>query len=212
MKKSIILLFAITLFFAGCKKDEPLERGNLILNGHAMVDLGLPSGLLWATCNVGASSPEDYGDYYAWGELQPKSYYDEASSSTYGQNVADISGNAQYDVAAALWGNGWRMPTEADFEELMKECTWKHAKVDDIYGNDIEGQMVTGPNGKSIFFPFTGYMAWGSLIWSHQAYYWTSTPDGKNFARRITFDYDADDYLVLPDNKWYGSGVRPVKK
>lgn len=192
--------------------DDPNEPDDPQDGGGEYVDLGLPSGLKWATCNLGATRPEEIGDYYAWGELQPKSYYDEASSSTYGQNVADISGNAQYDVAAALWGNGWRMPTEADFEELMKECTWKHAKVDDIYGNDIEGQMVTGPNGKSIFFPFTGYMAWGSLIWSNQAYYWTSTPDGKNFARRITFDYDADDYLVLPDNKWYGSGVRPVKK
>ena len=192
--------------------DDPNEPDDPQDGGGEYVDLGLPSGLKWATCNVGATRPEEFGDYYAWGELEPKSYYDESNSLTFGQNVADISGNAQYDVAAALWGNGWRMPTEADFEELAKECTWKHTKVDDIYGNDIEGQMVTGPNGKSIFLPYAGYMAWGSIMSSYKAYYWTSTPDGKNFARRITFDYDADDYLVLPDNKWYGSSVRPVKK
>ncbi|MBR4156463.1 MAG: carboxypeptidase regulatory-like domain-containing protein [Bacteroidales bacterium] len=188
--------------------DDPSEPDG----GGVCVDLGLPSGLKWATCNVGATRPEEVGSYYGWGELEPKSYYDESSSPTYGQNVADISGNAQYDVATALWGNGWRMPTQADFEELAKECTWKHTKVDDIYGNDIEGQMVTGPSGKSIFFPFTGYMAWESLIWSYKAYYWTSTPDGKNYARGITFDYDAEDYLILPNYKWYGCCIRPVKK
>lgn len=192
--------------------DDPSEPDDPQDGDGVYVDLGLPSGLKWASYNVGATRPEEFGNYYAWGELEPKSYYDENNSSTYGQNVADISGNSQYDVAAALWGDGWRMPTEADFEELMKECTWTHTKVDDIYGNDVEGQMVTGPNGKSIFFPYAGYMAWEYPMNPYKAYYWTSTPDGSNHARRIAFDYDAEDYLFLSDYKWYGCSVRPVKK
>ena len=192
--------------------DDPNEPDDPQDGDAEFVDLGLSSGLKWASCNVGATRPEESGNYYAWGELEPKSSYDEDNSVTYGQNVADISGNVQYDVAAARWGDGWRMPTEADFEELVRECTWEHTKVDDIYGNDIEGQMVTGPNGKSIFFPYAGYMAWEYPMNPYKAYYWTSTPDGSNYARRIAFDYDAEDYLMLSDYKWYGCSVRPVKK
>ena len=196
----------------GGNPDDPNEPDDPQDGDAEYVDLGLSSGLKWATCNVGATRPAGYGNYYAWGELEPKSSYDEDNSLTYGQNVADISGNVQYDVAAARWGNGWRMPTEADFEELVRECTWKHTMVDDIYGNDIEGQMVTGPNGKSIFFPYAGYMAWEYPMNPYKAYYWTSTPDGSNYARRIAFDYDVEDYLMLSDYKWYGCSVRPVKK
>ena len=192
--------------------DNPGEPDDPQDGDVEYVDLGLSSGVKWATYNVGATRPEELGNYYAWGELEPKLSYGEDNSVTYGQNVADISGNVQYDVATARWGSGWRMPTEADFEELVRECTWKHTMVDDIYGNDIEGQMVTGPNGKSIFFPYAGYMAWEYPMNPYKAYYWTSTPDGSNYARTITFDYDAEDYLMLSYYKWYGCSIRPVKK
>ena len=89
------------------------------INGHDFVDLGLPSGLKWATCNVGASSPSEYGNYYAWGEVEPKESYTQENCLTWGQEIGDISGNPQYDAARANWGGTWRMPTKSEFEELI---------------------------------------------------------------------------------------------
>uniref|UniRef100_UPI0025B2398C PEGA domain-containing protein n=2 Tax=uncultured Muribaculum sp. TaxID=1918613 RepID=UPI0025B2398C len=86
--------------------------GNTI-NGHEYVDLGL--SVKWAACNVGASSPEDYGNYYAWGETATKAEYTESNSKTYGKTMGDISGNPQYDAARANWGGTWRLPTKAEF-------------------------------------------------------------------------------------------------
>ena len=93
--------------------------------GHEYVDLGLPSGLKWATCNVGAEKPEDYGDYFAWGEIETKSEYTESNSLTHGKQMDDISGDVQYDVAAANWGDSWRMPTKDEMIELVSNCEWE---------------------------------------------------------------------------------------
>ena len=92
------------------------------LNGHEWVDLGLPSGTKWATCNIGTSTPSGYGNYYAWGETSTKSSYTEANSRTYGKNISDFSGNTYYDAATANWGSGWRMPTYKEFQELKEKC------------------------------------------------------------------------------------------
>ena len=106
LKRLAMLSVAMLLAFAGCEKDPGSEndRGNNgggdtgnvsgTINGHDYVDLGLPSGLKWATCNVGASKPEDYGNYYAWGETTTKSEYTEENSVTMGQPMSDFSGNA----------------------------------------------------------------------------------------------------------------------
>ena len=91
--------------------------------GHEWVDLGLPSGVKWATCNVGASDPWEYGDYFAWGETSPKSEYTKENSKTYNRNMGDISGNPNYDAARANWGGSWRIPTKKEFHELGTECT-----------------------------------------------------------------------------------------
>ena len=93
------------------------------LNGHDWVDLALPSGLKWATCNVGASSPEDYGNYYAWGETSTKSDYSSSTSTTYGKDMSDIGGKDMYDVASKQWDSSWRLPTKTEFEELLDEET-----------------------------------------------------------------------------------------
>lgn len=96
---------------------------NSYINGHEYVDLGLPSGLKWATCNVGANKPEDYGNYYAWGETGTKSSYGASNSKTYGKQMNDIKGNSQYDAARSNWGGSWRLPTEKELEELVNKCT-----------------------------------------------------------------------------------------
>ena len=107
----------------GKPASQPKEK--TIKDGHEYVDLGLPSGLKWATCNVGASKPEDFGNYYAWGETSPKDEYTEDNCSTYEKQINDISGNAQYDAARANWGGKWRLPTKSEMQELRYKCTWE---------------------------------------------------------------------------------------
>ncbi len=122
------------------------------------VDLGLPSGILWAKYNVGATSPEEYGGYYAWGETETKSIYTHENYKYYNSatdtfiNIgSDISGT-QYDVAHVKWGNGARMPKKIEFLELLNNCSFTV-----IDYNNVEGNYVTGPNGNHIFLPFAGY-------------------------------------------------------
>ena len=117
-------------------------------NGHDYVDLGLPSGTSWATCNVGASTPTAYGNYYAWGEITTKSSYAE-NNYTYHNNPATLPSSA--DAATANWGSAWRMPTKEEFEELNSNCT-----VTWITQNGVNGRLFTGPNGNSIFMPAAG--------------------------------------------------------
>ncbi len=93
------------------------------INGHEYVDLGLPSGLKWATCNVGADTPEGYGDYFSWGETTTKEEYSKNSCLTYDKEIGDISGDPTYDVASANWGRTWRMPTLDEIKELIDNCT-----------------------------------------------------------------------------------------
>ena len=154
--------------------------GNGQHNGHGYVDLGLPSGVKWATCNVGASKPEDYGDYFAWGETSPKAEYTYENSLTCGEQMSDVSGNAQYDAATANWGGSWKMPTREQMEELVEHCEWEWTQVNGVYGS-----KVIGPNGSCIFFPAAGGR-YGSSLYNDGTYglYWSSTP----------YDYDNDYY------------------
>ncbi|MBO7200012.1 MAG: hypothetical protein J6V54_01315 [Bacteroidales bacterium] len=153
-----LVMIATALVFTGCKKDQEDENnggGGVTVSGtiagHDYVDLGLPSGTKWATCNVGASTPEEYGNYYAWGETSTKTEYTEENSVTYGQQMSDISGNAQYDAATANWGSTWRIPNRAEVEELIDNCTWTWTTQ-----NGVNGIKVTGTNGNSIFLPAAG--------------------------------------------------------
>ena len=146
--------------------------GNTI-NGHEYVDLGLPSGLKWATHNVGASTPEGYGEYFAWGETSAKTEYTENNSTTFGVDMSDISGNATYDAARANWGSTWRIPTKTEMEELVNNCTWTWTTQ-----NGVNGMSVVGINGNSIFLPAgTGFFFESSLEEVGGGFYWTSTPD-----------------------------------
>ena len=194
-------------------KESPLCPDGL--HAHA-IDLGLPSGTKWACCNVGASSPEEYGGYYAWGEVAEKSVYD-WDTYAYGSDWDDyqyigseISGT-QYDVAHVQWGGSWRMPTVAEQNELREKCIWTWTDL-----NGTSGMKVTGPNGNSIFLPAAGARkidilddagSWG--------YYWSGTLNDhptigvKNNAYYFNF---LSDFIGVQDGYFRGLGasVRPV--
>ena len=190
--------------------------------GEEVVDLGLPSGLKWRSMNVGASKPEDYGDYFAWGETSPKSSY---SSSNYKYKATDYGDGmivyAKYDstpihgdgktvlepeddAASVNLGNGWRTPTFNEFKELRENCTWKWTTR-----NGVNGMLVTGPNGKSIFLPGGGWYT-NTTLTGKTTYgsYWTATGSG-DIAHAVDFANGYVDKAVLARSD--GRSVRPVK-
>ena len=140
---------------------------------YEYVDLGLPSGLKWATCNIGATTPEGYGDRYAWGEITTKDTYTEGNSLTYLKSLNDISGNVQYDAATANRGGNWRIPTSEETQELIDNCTWTW-----VTQNDVKGfKGVSKTNGRYIFIPAAGYLYNSNLSGVNNiANCWTSTP------------------------------------
>ena len=170
------------------------------------VDLGLPSGLKWATCNVGANSPEEYGNYYAWGEVLTKDEYTKANSLTYGKEMEDISGNAQYDAATFNWSGDWRMPTKAEIQELIDNCTWTWT----TQGGKNGYKVTSNTNGNSIFLPAAGYRR-GSLLSNAGSYghYWSSTPSSDTYgAYDLTFD--SGSRSTSYSYRDFGYSVRPV--
>ena len=201
--------------------QEPLTWTEMqAVNGYEYVDLGLPSGLKWATCNVGASSPEEYGDYFAWGETQPAPgfNYIESNCATYGLSISELQsqgyidneGNltSSHDAARANWGGSWRMPTKAEQQELRDNCTWIWTAQ-----NGVNGYKVTGPNGSCIFLPAAGYR-YGSSLSSDgdDGYYWSSTPDVSYFdyyAYCLYFYYGGE-YVDWYYNRIYGLTIRPI--
>lgn len=138
---------------------------------HEYVDLGLPSGTLWATCNLGASSPEENGDYFAWGETVPKNeytygnykwwYHDEngyryISKYNTDSNFGPVDGKTELepedDAAYVNWGSSWRMPSYDQVAELVNTCSWQWTSR-----NGVTGHLITGTNGNTMFLPAAGY-------------------------------------------------------
>lgn len=177
------------------------------INGHGYVDLGL--SVKWATCNVGASSPEGYGNYYAWGETKTKLNYTEDNSVMYGKSMGNIGGNAQYDAATAKWGSSWRLPTQGECQELLDNCTWTWTTH-----NEVKGYKVTSEvNGRSIFLPAAGDR-YGSSLYYAGSYgsYWGSPPysSGTDGACRLYFD--SGGHNVDWSTRGDGQSVRPVSE
>ena len=182
------------------------DEKHIELNGHEYVDLGLPSGLKWATCNVGANKPEEYGNYYAWGEIKTKDTYTERNSRTLDKTMKDISGNPEYDAATANWGGSWRMPTFNELEELRIKCSWTR-----ITQNGVKGYKVTSKkNGNSIFLPAAGLRI-GSSLYSagSDGYYWSSSPN--NYFNAYCLYFNSSSHYVSNRNRNLGHTVRPVK-
>ena len=219
----LVALVAIGLvFFTSCESSIE-ENGVGKHKVHEYVDLGLPSGLKWATCNVGATTPEEYGDYFAWGEVEPKETYNWStykygagydqltkycSDSYYGKDgFIDTKTvlDPEDDAATANWGSAWRMPTEAEQDELRNNCTW-----DWTIQNGVNGYKVTGPNGNSIFLPAARYVYDSGFVGSN-GLYWSSSldTDGPDYACGVGFNSDRV-YWNSRGNRFYGCAVRPV--
>lgn len=180
------------------------SRKQAATNGHEYVDLGL--SVKWATCNVGASKPEDYGNYYAWGETSTKSSYTENNSKTFGKSMGDINGNSSYDAARANWGGKWRMPTKVEMRELIDNCTWEWTTQ-----NGVKGYKVTGPNGNYIFLPAAGTRNGSSLNYAGSlGIYWSSTPYSNIYDSANRLYFRSDDHFINPYDRFYGWSVRPV--
>ena len=193
------------------KSVESVAPSNKI-NGHEYVDLGLPSGLKWATCNIGADSPAGYGSYFAWGEVAEKNNYIPQNSVTYGEAMDDIAGNSSYDAARVIWGGSWRLPTEAEFRELQdrNNCEWLWTTWKGIYGYRITGKK----NGKSIFLPAAGHFA-GTSIYNMgvSGYYWSSTPQGNyDTGNSCLLYFYSGDCRTEFNFRTTGYSVRPVSE
>ena len=168
------------------------------------VDLGLPSGLLWATCNVGASMAEDYGDYIAWGETTPKDTYT-LENYTYSENPAILPSN--HDAATANWGSGWRMPTDEEWQELYNNTT-----VTWTTQNGVSGRLFTAANGNSLFLPAAGCRYLSSLYdASSYGYYWSSSLYTDNPYNAWVLGFGSGYFNMGISDRYYGRSVRPVR-
>ena len=175
------------------------------------VDLGL--SVKWAPWNVGASAPEEYGGYYAWGETVEKTTYTESSYQYYkNDGYVDIGseiGGTSYDVAHVKWGGDWCMPTNEEMKELVDKCTWEYTAVD-----GVTGAIVTGPNGNSIFLPAAGYKMWSEVYSDGEmGYYWTGTSgEEKDEANQLALNTEIEYSVVYAFSRHEGYPIRPVIK
>ena len=216
MKKKIVFTFLFQLMLLAAQAQS---RGTGMHNGHDWVDLGL--SVKWATCNVGANKPEDYGGYYAWGETSTKSNYtwsncfDCLDEDDYGDRwrVYKIGGktklepNSGHDTARENWGGSWRMPTIGELEELNSKCTWRWTTK-----GGHNGYLVTGPNGNSIFLPAAGCLNGTSFDgMGENGHYWSSTLGSSASSNRAQGLGFSNSRLVTGNNgRRFGRSVRPV--
>ncbi len=174
------------------------------------IDLGL--SVKWASYNIGASKPEEYGDYYAWGETEVKSDYSESTYQYYKNgsyiHIGDNICGTQYDVAHVKWGGKWRMPSKAELDELREKCSTEWTSL-----NGVNGYKVIGPNGNSIFLPATGFrhgVNFGDGTEGIYGYYWLGTLDTGNSAFIIGFYDGANGFPNLVVLRYMGFPIRPV--
>lgn len=224
------MLIVTAIAVMGCNKhDDPNNGGNGSenkINGHEYVDLGLPSGILWATCNIGADTPEGYGDYFAWGETGPKELYD-WKSYRYGNSRHDcyelnkyctdscygsdgfVDGKAVLelvdDAAKANWGAEWRTPTIEEWEELFLNTTGVWSTM-----NGVKGWLVTSSNGKELFLPAAGYY-WDDVFNADLGLYWSASVNKEFPYRSWGFHFNCDSsHLCGSSDRNRGQTVRAV--
>ncbi len=226
---SLLLFGAMLVGFCAC--EEPID----FVNGHEYVDLGLTSGTLWATCNVGATNPEEAGAYFAWGEIIPSTNYawenyklangsytkltkycNKTNFGNEGYTDELVTLEAADDAATANWGDKWRMPTIIEFSELRYECDWFW--TDNYNNTGVNGYIVTSKkNGNSIFLPTAGYRGGtnGLTDVGSVGYYWSSS-FGTNvskplFGQNLSIDINPDNGVQLDVfQRCGGLSVRPV--
>lgn len=195
------------------RKDGPLTG---TINGHEWIDLGLPSGIKWATCNVGANAAEEYGNYFGWGETEPKEDYSSINSLTYKVSLKKLKKagivddnntlTLTNDAANVQWGGSWRLPTDDEFAELISECSWNFASF-----NGVNGYLVTGPNGKNIFLPASAYQN-GTTIENDGDFgdYWSSTLIEESSGVACSLGYSSKSFGLRRYARYVGRTVRPV--
>ncbi len=219
-------LFCTALIFAACEKNEPkdgLNNNDPKNDTKEAVDLGL--SVKWATCNVGASKPEEYGNYYAWGETTTKDDYDwdtyKYDTYNYDVNYVKLTKyntsdgkttlEAADDAATANWGSAWRMPTDGEWTELRENCEWKW--TDSYQTTGVAGYWVTGKNGNTIFLPAAGCRYYDCLDDAgYYGDYWSSSlntdsPYSAWYAYFRSGRVSRDHFY-----RFYGHSVRPVRK
>ncbi len=228
--KCLIVVYAAPFKENGIALGGDDEEGDEEEDTHEYVDLGLPSGTLWATCNVGASKPEEYGDHFAWGETKPKSDYSWSTykwgsdynqltkyctKSSYGLNgftdnktTLDLAD----DAARANWGGQWRMPTKADFDELLGNTS--NQWVTNYNGTGVNGRLFTANNGRSIFLPAAGWRGDTLLNFAGSTgNYWSSSlyTDSPYYAYYLDF-ISGGVYIDNGSRRYRGHTVRPVRE
>lgn len=198
-----------------------------LFNGHEYVDLGLPSGNLWGTKNIGANDPEDYGSYFAWGEVTIKSTYTKdnyihgvypnikkyCSDSDQGTIDNKFILDLEDDVANKSLGGQWSIPTIADYEELKDYCIFE--VINTIYnGSTNVCYKVTGPNGNYILFPLGGYKNESGVGIDINKYgdYWTCEKATDSFSDSFSAQFDKENQreFITGSSRWLGLRVRGI--
>lgn len=225
MKRFLIILMALALGLSVSAQQTCPDNNH----PHA-IDLGLPSGTKWACCNVGATSPEQYGSYVAWGETKSKTDYSWNSyqwgsgkgqttkycnNSSFGKDgFTDSKTTLEVadDAARSNWGRQWHTPTSADFQELIENTTSEW--IDGGDGKGVSGRIFKSSNGKSLFFPAAGYRNGTSL---HEANlcgdYWSKSLNIGTPNRASTLYFNSEDVDVYYySNRGHGHVIRPVHR
>ncbi len=201
----IVLLFG-SIVFVSCEDpngiDTPEETNTI--NGFEYVDLGL--SVKWAACNVGAYAPDDYGNYYAWGETGFKTEYTRENSVTYNTEIDNIGGNSTYDVATLRYGTPWRLPTKTEINELIANCDYQWDTVNGIVG----GRFTSRINGNSIYLPAAGIRFNNILLSIRYGFYWSSDPAGLEYANIL--GSNSKRAVRTIELRAVGCSVRPVAK
>lgn len=204
-----LFVFALVTLTANAQEEIQLSCPNY--HHPHLIDLGLPSGTKWACCNVDADKPEDYGGYYAFGEIKEKDWYDwttyihcDGRENTCHYIGYDIAGT-QYDVAHVKWGGFWVMPSSDQIEELIDNCTYTW-----IIMNGVEGGLFTGPNGGTIFLPAAGFRWDDELNCAGECgYHWSSNPSLYFDVANILY-FHSDNAEFDTSFRRTGLSVRPV--
>ena len=225
MKKAFLFLAMAATLLASCDKDDN-KPDNPEPDG-VWVDLGLPSGTLWAKCNLGATAPEEYGDYFAWGETTTKEVYNWSTyryctaegdslltltkyntSEAYGTVDSLTTLEAADDAATVILGGGARIPTSDEWKELRENTTLEWTTQ-----NGVAGRLLTGPNGNTLFLPAAGGYS-DSVLYSTGVigYYWTATLSvNRSESARIFYFREEEIRLNVRTGRFSGISVRPVK-
>ena len=203
-----LTLVIICANLVSCGNDKSSESQNssaVEISAGNEIDLGLPSGKLWASCNLGADSPEKYGDYYAWGEIEKKDSFPRKGYKYLGTLIGNNISGTEYDVVSNVLKDDWVMPNQHDFKELVDNCKREWVKY-----NGVNGYKLIGPNGNSIFLPATGFC--DPLLCNQESigFYWSSTDD--NGFNAIALSLSDGKIAINKELRYHGHAIRPIKE